>query len=131
MTDSHEMKELVQRGKAAARVGRLDEARPSIDTALKDLSSLGRSREAMKENLEQMRLVYQEIMRAREGQAETEEWLSSTEESLGKLQEQVRDLNSMRPRLELLQQETERITGSIADIESRREFVDEVHKRLG
>ena len=34
MTDSPEMKELVQRGKAAARVGRLDEARESLGRAI-------------------------------------------------------------------------------------------------
>jgi chromosome segregation ATPase len=113
------------------RLEQVEEAKPAIESALKDLGSLGRSREAMQENLEQMRLVYDEITRIREGQSETEAWLATTEESLARLQEQVADLDSMTPTVEAVRKECELVSDSMAAIESRGEFVDDLHKRLG
>jgi chromosome segregation ATPase len=118
-------------GAVTQRLTRVEEAKPAIESALKDLGSLGRSREAMQENLEQMRLVYNEIMRIREGQSETEAWLATTEESLVQLQEQVAGLDSMAPTVEAVRKECELVSDSMAAIQSRGEFVDDLHKRLG
>ncbi len=95
------------------------------------MGNLSRSREAMQENLEQMRMVYHEIMRVREGQSETEAWLATTEDSLARVQEQLAGLDTMTPTVEAVRRECERVSDSMTAIESRGDFVDDVHRRLG
>jgi chromosome segregation ATPase len=112
-------------------VGRLEQARPSIDAGLEDLGNLNRSRESVKESLDQMRLVYKELMRTREGQAETEAWLSNTEGGLSALREQVGELTAMQPTLDALGRKVEQVDTAMAEIESRRGFVEQVQGRLG
>ncbi len=107
-------------------MARLEEAQPAIEAGLQDLGSLNRSREAVQESLEQMQRVYNEIMRVREGQAETEVWLTNTDASLAELRDQAKELFGMRPTLEAVSREVERVSGSLEAIESRREFVEEV-----
>jgi chromosome segregation protein len=115
----------------SGQVGRLEEARPAIDAGLRDLGNLNRSRETVKENLEQMRSVHNEIMRVREEQSETETWLTNTDGTLKEFRDRVRELFSMRPALESVSREVERASEAMSSIESRREFVEEVHGRLG
>ena len=63
----------------ASRMQRIEELRPGIESAVKDLGSLKGTREMMADGLEQMRVAYEEMTRLRETHGEVETWLSSTD----------------------------------------------------
>lgn len=114
----------------ASRVDSVETALPTLDKAVEDLATLSRTREAIHDSVEQMRLVYDESLRLREGQSETKSWLEETRTRMTELQSQVSDLNAARPVVEALRRESERISAAMESLESQRMFVEEAHQRL-
>lgn len=112
-----------------AQLVRIVEGRPAVDAMLADFQQLSGSHALVKDTLEQSRLAHAEIARMRDGQSDTRAWLANVEQSLGGLREQVAALQDMTPTIDVVQKQTQRITESMAAIESRREFVDDLHRR--
>jgi len=115
---------------AGERLARVDEARPAIEAALRDIEQLRGAHAAVKDTLEQSRVAAAEIARVREGQTETRAWLSGMQESLRGVQERADELRKMGPTLEFVQKQVQRVNESQSTLESRREFVDELHRRM-
>ena len=113
-----------------AQVARIEAARPTVDGVLLDLEVLSRSHAVVNDSLEQTRVAQAELARMWEGQSETRAWLTSVERSLGELKGQVGELQDLAPSLENAQQQTRRISESMASIESRREFVEALQRQV-
>ncbi|MBA3259681.1 MAG: hypothetical protein H0T68_09475 [Gemmatimonadales bacterium] len=117
-------------GEVTSRVRRIEELRPGIEEAVRDLASLKGTREMMADGLEQMRLAYEEIARLRESHGETQSWLTNTDVWTRKVQAEVKELSGMEPAVERIRAEVDEVKGAMAEIDSRREVVNEVQRRL-
>jgi chromosome segregation ATPase len=113
-----------------AKVARIEESRPTLEAALGDLANLRGAHAEVTGALEQTQLAHREITRMRESQSETRTWLAGVEQSFGELSNQVGELKAMAPTIEFVQKQTQRIGESMSEIESRREFVESLHRRL-
>ncbi len=127
-------RDLDQTGRTAREVAtqmtQIEGLRPALGIALRDLEQLGGANAMVKDTLEQARLAHAEITRMRESQTETRSWLAGVEQSVIELREQVSDLRAMAPALEFTQKQTQRIGESMEAIETRREFVEDLHRRI-
>jgi chromosome segregation ATPase len=112
------------------QVARIEAARPAVDSILNDLEVLSRTHAMVNDSLEQTQVVQGELKRMWEGQSETRSWLTGVEGSLDELRSQVGELQDMAPSLETVQQQTQRISESMTSIESRREFVEALHRQV-
>ncbi len=115
----------------ATRMQRIEELRPGIESAVKDLGSLKGTREMMADGLEQMRVAYEEMTRLRETHGEVETWLSSTDVWTKKVQGQVKELSGMEPAVERIREEVEQVKSAMSEIEARRDALTDVQRRLG
>jgi chromosome segregation ATPase len=112
------------------QVARLDEARPALEATLRDMEQLGRSHAMVKDALEHSQAAYAEIARQRETHAETQTWLGSVEVSVDELKERVAELRKVTPTIELVQKQARDVSESMSAIEARREFVEELRRRV-
>ncbi len=112
------------------RVARLEKARPAVEAALQDVASLKGTHETVKDAIEQVQLAEGEIARAREGQASTKAWLASATESVGALRGELASIEEMKPTVELVRAESDRLSQSMAQIEARRQLVEGLNTRL-
>jgi chromosome segregation ATPase len=117
-------------GEVTSRVRRIEELRPGIEEAVRDLASLKGTREIMADGLEQMRLAYEEIARLRETHGETQAWLANTDVWTRKVQAEVKELSAMEPAVERIRAEVDQVKGAMADVDARREVVEDVRGRL-
>jgi DNA repair exonuclease SbcCD ATPase subunit len=113
-----------------SKVARILDGRPAVDDMLRDLEVLGGTHALVKDSLEQTQIAHDEIARMREAQVETRSWLAGVERSLAELTGQAGRLQDMAPTLELVQQQTRSIDEAVASIEARREFVEDLHRRV-
>jgi chromosome segregation ATPase len=127
-------RELDEAGRKAheleSQVARIEAARPAVDGVLIDLEVLSRSHAMVNDALEQTQVAHGELQRAWEGQSETRSWLAGVERSLDELRGQVGELQDLAPTLEVVQQQTRHINESMTAIESRREFVETLHRQV-
>ena len=114
----------------SAQMSQIEQLRPAVAMALRDLEQLGGTNAMVKDTLEQARLAHDEIARMRESQTETRSWLAGVEQSVIELRDQVSELRTMAPALEFVQKQTQRIGESMSAIEARREFVEDLHRRM-
>ena len=115
---------------AGQRVQRIEEARPATEAALRDIEQLSGVHAQVSDALEQTQVVSGEIERVRAEQRETRSWLASVEQSLRELDERAGELRRMAPTVEFVQKQVQRVNESMSVIESRREFVEELHRRM-
>jgi chromosome segregation ATPase len=113
-----------------AQVARIEAARPAVDGILVDLEVLSRTHALVNDSLERTQVADGELKRMWASQSETREWLTGVERSLEELRSQVGELQDMAPSLEIVQQQTQRISESMMVIESRREFVEALHRQV-
>jgi chromosome segregation ATPase len=115
---------------AGERLARLEEARPGLEAALRDVEQLRGTHAMVKDGLEQTRIAAAEITRVREDQAQTRSWLGDVQQGLAVVQERADELRRIGPTLEFVQKQVQRVNESISNIESRREFVDDLQRRV-
>lgn len=113
-----------------AQFGKLEEARPAVDHVLRDLEHLGSTQSSVRDSLEQAHAVHAEIGRMREKQSETRNWLLDAERSFHDLRHRLGEVQSLAPSLEFVEKQTHRIEETLATVESRRDFVEQLHQRL-
>ncbi|HET7427308.1 MAG TPA: hypothetical protein VFJ50_09720, partial [Gemmatimonadales bacterium] len=118
-------------GDTGERMQRIEALKPQLDEAVRQLATLKGAHEMMADGLEQMRMAQDEMARVREGHAETQQWLTTTDGWTRKVESQVKELRGMEPAVERIRGEVEQVRAAMADIESRSAVVDEVHRRLG
>jgi chromosome segregation ATPase len=113
-------------GGFAPRVEQLQEVGPRLEAATRDLATLSRSHEAIREAVEQIRRSEEQVARTRDSLTTTDNWLSETERSVSSLRQDVAGLDRMRSTEDTMRQEVEQLTASLTVVENRRGLVDEV-----
>jgi chromosome segregation ATPase len=113
------------------RVVRIEEVRTDVDAMSRDLADLRRKSEAIAEAMRHAREAQNEISEMRDEQADTEKWIAGVQESVGTLQLGVSDLLEMKPAVESVREEAEKVSAAVTAMDSRREFLEEMDKRLG
>ena len=111
-------------------VTRIAESQPAAEAAMRDLTALRGAHASVKDALEQTQIAHDEIAKMRDVQSETRTWIAGVERSLGEMKEQVGELNTLKPTIEVVQTQARHANESLAAIESRREFVEELQVRL-
>jgi len=112
------------------RVARLEQAQPAFDAALRDFASLKGTHKEVKDALECMQLAEGEIGRVREAQAGTKTWLGDVTESVTALRGELAAVEEMRPTVESVRHDADRLSHAMAQIESRRQLVTQLNTRL-
>lgn len=112
------------------RVARLEKAQPVVQAVLEDVATLRGTHEAVKGAIEHMQLVESEIARAREGQASTKAWLAGAADSVNALRGELASVEEMKPTVELVRAEAQRLSQSMEQIEARRQLVEDLNGRL-
>src|SRR6266702_4150140 len=112
------------------RVERLEKAQPGVAAVLQDVASLKGTHEAVKGAIEQVQAAESEIARVREGQAGTKSWLASVTESISGLRGELAAVEEMKPTVEVVRAEADRLSQSMAQIEARRQFVEGLNTRV-
>lgn len=113
-----------------ARVARVEEAKPTVEAIIGDLATLNRTHEGIRDALEQASAAHAETKEMRETQVNTTAWLKSVQETVADLQTRVRQLNALKPTVDAVQKDMERVAGTMEEITTRRQVVDEVQVRL-
>jgi DNA repair exonuclease SbcCD ATPase subunit len=112
------------------RVGRIEKAQPNVAAALQDIASLRGTHEAVKDALEQVQLAESEMARVREGHAATKSWLTSTTESVQGLRGELAAVEELKPVVERVRAEAERVSQAQASLETRGRAVEDLTARL-
>jgi chromosome segregation ATPase len=112
------------------QVGRIEASRGAVEQGLRDLSQLAGAHALVHDALEQMKLAQDEMTRVRDGQSDTRSWLGDVVQSVGELREQFGEIRQLEPSLEAVKKQAQRIHDATAAIDSRREFVDELARRV-
>ena len=112
------------------QVARIESTRGSVEAGLRDLSQLAGAHTLVKDALEQMQLTQEEMTRVRQGQSEARSWLNDVVTSITEIKQRFADLRQYEPALESVRGQAQRIQDATASIETRREFVDDLHRRL-
>ena len=97
------------------RVERIEAARPSVEAVARDLASLSGTHEAVRDGLEQVRMAYTEMTRLRERHTEADAWLAETDRKLTTLRGHATELQGMRPLVDALRGQVDRVTASEID----------------
>src|SRR5258708_7166852 len=112
------------------RVARIEKAQPAVQAVMQDVASLKGTHEAVKGAIEEVLLAENEIDRVREGQAATKAWLASATDSVNALRGELTAVEELKPTVEHVRGEADRLSQSLAPIEGRRQVVDDVNARL-
>src|SRR2546422_1046944 len=106
---------------------RLEKAKPAVEAALQDVASLKGTHEAVKGAIDQVQVAESEIARAREGQASTKAWLASATDSVNALRGELAAVEEMKPTVELVRAEADRLAQSMAQIDARRQLLEDMN----
>jgi chromosome segregation ATPase len=112
------------------QVSRIEASRGAVEQGLQDLAKLAGAHVLVRDALEQMKLAQEEMTRVRAGQSDTRSWLGEVVQSVADLKDQFAELRQLEPSLEAVRKQAQRIHDSTASIEARREFVDELARRV-
>jgi len=113
-----------------SEVAKIESMRPAVEAVRGDVERLSGTHAMVKDTIEQAKLAHAEITRMIAGQAETRSWLITTESAITELRARCGELDTVAPTLGRVEQQAERIQGSITAIETRREFLEGLHQRL-
>jgi DNA repair exonuclease SbcCD ATPase subunit len=113
-----------------ARAAQVEAMRPAVERTLADVEKLDGTHAIVRDAIEQARLAQAELTRMSAGQAETRKWLLDVEGTLSEVRGRFSDLEVVTPTLGVVEQQTQRITESIAAIEARRDSLEDLHHRL-
>ena len=109
---------------------RIEQSRPALETAIRDVEQLSSAHARVKDALETTQITHDEIERLRESQAETRTWITSVEQSIGELRDQATELRKFAPMIEATQKKADRVQDCMSAIDARREFFDDMQRRV-
>ncbi len=112
------------------RVQKIEDARPAVETAMRDLGVLRGSEDAVRDALEEVGRAQQELARLRESQGDTEKWLSRSDESTRTLKGQVNELLALEPLVERVRKDVDRVTTSLDLADTRVAQLDDLSQRV-
>lgn len=116
--------------KVEERVVQIEEARAELDNVTGKIDELKQTSDSTQTALKQARSVNEEIARMRDDQTSTEKWFGELTESLESLHRRADELNELAPKVRTVRAEAERINAAAAAIETRKEYLDEIDRRL-
>src|SRR5262249_11469793 len=96
----------------------------------RDLSQLAGSHALVSDTLERIKVAQDEMTRARQGQADTRTWLDDVTRNLSELKTRLATMHELEPKLQAVGPTAKRVTESTQAIEARRQFVDELQRRV-
>ena len=114
-----------------ARAARIEQARPALDVALQDVERLAGVQAQIKDALEQSQITHDEIGRLRESQSETRSRLAGIEAGMNEVKDRADEIQKLGPAMEAAQKKADRVQDSIAALDGRREFLEQIHRRVG
>src|SRR3989454_306706 len=112
------------------QVARLEKAKPAVEAALQDVASLRGTHEAVKGAIEEVQAATSEIARVRDSHAATKTWLASATDSVNALRGELAAVEEMKPTVEVVRAEADRLSQSMAPIEARRQLGENLNTRL-
>ena len=112
------------------QVTRLEEARPGLESALRDLERLHGTHALVRDTLEQAKGAHEEIARMRSNQSDLRDWMIEMEEALRQTRIGLNHVEELSPTLKVTEERTQRIQDALAAIENREAFVENLHRRL-
>ena len=112
------------------RVQKIEDARPVVEIAMRDLGVLRGSEDAVRDALEEVGRAQQELARLRESQGDTEKWLSRSDESTRTLKVQVNELLALEPLVERVRKDVDRVTTSLDLADTRVAQLDDLSQRV-
>ena len=115
---------------AAERTARIEEARPAMEAALRDLEQLRGAHALVTDTLERTQYAGAELSRLRDEQTGTRSWLVGVDATVRELGESVGELRKIAPTIEFVQGQVKRVNESLSGIESRREVVEDMQRRM-
>src|SRR5437879_1057178 len=77
-----------------------------------------------------MRVAEGEVARVREAQAGTKTWVGEVTEAVAALRRELAAVEEMKPTVESVRADSDRLSQSMAQIESRRQLVEQLNTRL-
>jgi chromosome segregation ATPase len=118
-------------GDTGERMQRLEALKPQLDEAVRQLATLKGTHEMMADGLEQMRLTQAEMARVREGHAETQQWLTTTDGWTRKVEAQVKELRAMEPAVERIRGHVEHVHTTVSEQGEQFHYVEVGHQVVG
>lgn len=112
------------------RVRKIEELRAVIDAVTRDIADLDRVRAAIANGMKHARMARNEISEMQDKQAKTERWLADVQNSVNNVNASIDDLIGVQPRVEEVREEAERVSQAMSAIDSGRELLEEMDKRL-
>jgi chromosome segregation ATPase len=115
---------------AADRLAGLEDAQPAMEAALRDLEQLRGVHALVTDTLERAQHAGAELARLREEQTGTRTWLADVEATVTEVGKRVAELRKFTPGIEFVQGQVKRINESLSGIESRREVIEDMQRRM-
>jgi len=112
------------------QITRIENSRPAIEAGLRDLSQLAGAHAVVQDALERIQVAQEEMGRVRQGQADTRTWLDDVARNLTELKTRVAAVNELEPKLQSVETQAKRVEATTTAIESRRQFVDELQRKV-
>lgn len=112
------------------QTAKLDEALPTIKTALEDVKELSGTHALVTDTLERTRVVHEELAQFQSLQGETRSWIDQVGRTVAELRDQVGELNGFAPSVAQAQSQAQRISESLAEFEARRASIEELQRKI-
>src|SRR5436190_6391225 len=112
------------------QITRIENSRGAVETGLRDLSQLAGAHALVHDALERIQVAQDEMTRVRQGQSDTRTWLDDAARSITELKARVATIHDIEPKLLAVESTAKRVHETTTAIESRRQFVDELQRRV-
>src|SRR5262245_1908256 len=112
------------------QITRIENSRSALESGLRDLNTLAGSHALVHDALERIAVAQDEMTKVRQGQADTRTWLDDVSRGIPELKARVASVHELEPKLQTVEAVAKRVHETGTAIESRRQFVDELHRRV-
>ena len=112
------------------QITRIENSRGAVEAGLRDLSQLAGAHALVQDSLERIQVAMEEMSRVRQGQADTRTWLDDVSRSVTELKTRVAAVHELEPKLQAVEAQAKRVNDTTSAIEARRQFVDELQRRV-
>src|SRR5260221_444977 len=114
----------------AQRVTQLEKCHPGVQAAVQDVAMLRGTHESVRGALEQVEGAADEMARVLEQQSGTKAWLSGVTEQIKSLRIELAAIEDLKPTVESVRGEADRLSNAMGQIEARSRMVDDLNTRL-
>ena len=112
------------------QISRIENSRGAVEAGLRDLSQLAGAHALVHDALERLLLTQEEMGRVRQSQADTRTWLDDVARNVSEVKARVAVVHELEPKLHAFEAIAKRVNDTSTAIEGRRQFVDELQRRV-